>query len=79
MKKIGVQVRTTIETTKRMECRVNAANLIEMMEKTGIEVPKGATVQFVVPGGGNWSGSAIDIDDENPILVEWKTQEVEGN
>ncbi len=78
-RKLGVQVSTTIQTTKRYSCQLNQDNLLELLRRDGVKIPPGATVQFVVPGGGNWSGTAIDIDDENPIQIEWQTQETEGN
>lgn len=78
-KKIGINVRTNIETTKRYSCLLNQENLLELLRKDGVEIPKGATVQFVVPGGGDWSGQAIDIDDENPVTIEWTIRETEGN
>ena len=78
-RKLGVQVQTTIETTKKMTCQVNGDNLLDLLSKSGVKIPPGATVMFVVPGGGDWSGQAIDVTDENPVLVEWSTHTVEGN
>lgn len=56
--------------------KLTAADLLGLLWPNG---PTGAMmtrVYFTIPGGGDRSNMQIDIDDENPIRVDWKIQEV---
>ena len=57
-----IKVRSVVETTKQHSIAISGEQIVLALRKSGVKVPYGATVQFVVPGGGDWSGSAIDVD-----------------
>ena len=66
--------KTTI--TKR-KISLNGKDIIELLNDPpldGVIVPVNASVTFEVPGGGNWSGTDLDIDDDYPVVVEWTEQ-----
>jgi hypothetical protein len=69
------QARVTRAETCEIE--LNAVDVIELVRKAGHTVPASAAVRiyFAVPGGGDWSNTDIDIDDRNPVRIEWKTTE----
>lgn len=73
---IDIQRSTVVETTRRFDVRINGDQLRELLKSAGVLVPPGAEITFTVPGGGDWSNMSIDIDDEHPITVSWKTTEV---
>lgn len=67
-------------TTTSGSIELNAADIAELLRKAGVEIPasavtSGMRVYFAVPGGGNWSNTDVDIDDKNPVRVEWQTTE----
>lgn len=33
--------------------------------------PSHADVRINVPGGGDWSGMSLDVDNECPVVVSW--------
>lgn len=38
-------------------------------------IPTDAAVFFDVPGGGDWSSTDIEIDEQHPIRIVWVTRE----
>lgn len=71
--KIKTQISTV--TTKRHALEIDARQIREMLAKCCIDVPSSATIQFHVPGGGDWSNAALDIDADHPIHIEWSETE----
>lgn len=37
-----------------------------------IAIPANARVTVHVPGGGDWSSTALDIDKDTPLRIEWE-------
>lgn len=74
-RKPTLQTTVTTTTTKRHELTIDADQLRAALANCGIDVPAGACIQFHVPRGGDWSGTAIDIDREHAIHVEWTETE----
>jgi len=60
------KVHTRVE--KHVTHSLNGKDIISMLRKRW-DIPDDAEVMFRVPGGADWSGTNIDIDDENPVIV----------
>jgi hypothetical protein len=61
-------------TTHHHVLPLTGKQLIEMLRldaKMTVEVPADATVSFRVPSGGDWSGTEIEIDGDNPVQISW--------
>ncbi len=71
--------RKLIETTRQFRIELDGRVLVRMLREQGHDIPDNATVTFTTPGGGDWSNTDIDIDDDHPVIVEWITRDVEGN
>lgn len=62
----------TINTVTRIKLEITRWDLLNMVRKAGHVIPDDALVEFYVPGGGDWSNTAIDIDESNPISISWR-------
>lgn len=68
---------TVIRTEKR-SFEMNRGDIAAALRALGVALPKDPVevrIYFAVPGGGDWSNTDIDIDDKNPVRVEWQTTE----
>ena len=65
---VTADVRTV--TTKQFSLKLTG----HMLRKV-FDFPADAEIVFVVPGGGNWAHSALEINSENPICVNWTETE----
>ncbi len=69
----GTQMKTTrtktITTTTRVEYQITADDI-----RKALALPKGAVLFIQVPGGGDWSNCALDLD-EHPITTVTTTTE----
>lgn len=61
-----VSKKQTVTTVSTFQTAISAE-----MIRAAFGLPKDARVYFVVPGGGDWSNTDIDIDRNHPICVEW--------
>lgn len=71
---------TVVHTTKG-SIELNAADVVELL-RARADIPAAATmrVYFAVPGGGDWSNTDIDVDDRNPLRLDWElVTEEEGH
>ena len=68
------------ETTKVHRLTMSGADLIGVLNGGSIRdacrnvviIPRHAEVSFQVPGGGDWSNTRIEVDEDCPIVVTWK-------
>jgi len=69
--KIATKTVTTVQKTHTI--KLTGADIIELMEENGHEISKEGNIKvtFTVPGGADWSGMEIEIDNDYPIEVEW--------
>lgn len=68
------QLVTEIEHDVPYEIKLVRGNILNMLRDAGVVLPpgnSGVIVEFIVPGGGNWSHMGVDIDKDNPIRVRW--------
>lgn len=73
MKKPKIAKIVTTKTSFKFE--LSRYDLLNMARKAGHVIPDFASVEFYVPGGGDWSNTAIDIDDDdNPVVISWTEQ-----
>ncbi len=62
---------TKVHTVRTHRIELSGAKILTALGITHDKV----AVYFRVPGGGDWSNTAIEIDSENPIVVTWKEEE----
>ena len=49
---------------------MTAEELLSLLRRDGQAIPKsGVGVSVRVPGGGDWSNTSLDIDDDTPIEI----------
>ncbi len=51
-----------------MIVRVTRERLLQAIRDAGIDIPNNAKVTFFVPGGGDYSNTHIDLDDNEQIV-----------
>lgn len=68
---IDVKVSTVTKSTSTIT--LSRDDIIVMLIDRGIDVAHHARVEFRVPIGGDWSGTNVEVDTENPIIVTWET------
>lgn len=71
----SVVQRVTI--TRHNRVVIDEKELREFLRTRGMALPANASIYFVVPGGGDWSNTSIDISRDHPIYVEWTTEELQ--
>lgn len=76
---LASQARTT--TIRRCEIKLKASDIRDLVRKQmateGLDpagLPDHAEVTVMVPGGGDWSNTALDIDEHN-VFVRWTEEE----
>ena len=69
-----MKIRTTVTktTAKKVTIEVDAVTLIEALRANGVKIPGDAKVYVTVPGGGDWSHTDLDIDDDAPLTIEYE-------
>lgn len=74
MSKPKKQVKITRTVTEQGWAEVNSVAIADLLHEY-LDIPEEAevTVFFDVPTGGDMSGERIEIDDDNPVHVCWKT------
>ena len=58
----------TVSIKKHLTLR--RSDILELLQRAGIEVPSHADFTVLVPSGGDWSGMDLDLDEHN-INVDW--------
>lgn len=78
MSKISKAITTTV--TSRHRINLERDDIVRALHALlSVNLPPDATIEFNVPGGGDWSNTSIDISRDNPIVVSWsetKTKEI---
>jgi len=60
----------TTRTETRIKLKMTGKELLELLRRDGQAIPKsGVDVTVRVPGGGDWSNTSLDIDDDTPIEI----------
>lgn len=79
MSEVRLELHSTVCRREDYSLRVNGTHLLEMLRACGHVIPRDhrVKVEFVVPGGGDWSNTAVDVDDENPVVVSWVVESVD--
>lgn len=66
----------TVVRTERQVLSLCGLDICELLVKAGV-IPANATfsrIEFSVPRGGDFSGTVIEIDDENPVCITWEIE-----
>ena len=73
----SVEVETLVCTTTFRRCTVKVTgDMLRRLLPAHLEIPASARVTFIVPGGADWSNMSVDVDDGNPVYVEWSSEQV---
>ena len=64
-------MKITSTVYKKIDLIVNRQKFLELLEAAGYDIPENASICMVVPGGGDWSGLDLDVDDDNPIHIRY--------
>ena len=70
-----MSVKTRAKITKDFRIEIDGEAFVKALQRTGLEIPLGAAIFVQVPGGGDWSNTSLDIDEDCPIIVTWTTTE----
>ncbi len=73
----AIKVKETKVITTSHEVALTKVMLLALIRQ-GTPIPANANVFVSVPGGGDWSNTDLDIDDDIVIHVHWKTARTEG-
>jgi hypothetical protein len=68
---VKIEQMTMQKTTSRRTLRLTREDMLQALRLLGVEISEDAsvTIRMHVPGGGDWSNTDLDVDDENPIEV----------
>lgn len=72
IKDAEVTVNVTSTKTTKKELVLTGDLIVSLLAPLG--VPQDARVVFDVPGGGDWSNTSLDVDEDNPVYVRWKEE-----
>lgn len=78
-KLIQTQIRRVTRKETTTEIIVGRDALLLMLRDAGIEVPASAEITVRVPGGADWSNTALHIDSDAPIKVRFSQTTTEGD
>jgi hypothetical protein len=80
---LDLTTKTTTTTTRRHRVEIDNTDLIQLLTNlttanlADVSIPPdGARIYISIPGGGDWSSTDLDIDKDNPIVIEWEEEEV---
>lgn len=76
MKKLQHKIISTVERHKITLSGKDIRELIKA-QTSAFNIPTDADICVYIPGGGDWSNTTLDIDEDHPIVIEWKTEIVE--
>lgn len=62
---------TRVHTIEEHHLEVDAALLIKALRAVGYDVPDTADIWMWVPGGGDWSNTRLDVDEDGAVHVTW--------
>lgn len=72
----AIEINTVVETTSRHRVTVSGQEIVRLLKDSGVEIDDNATVTVQVPGGGDWSNMALDLDTETTVRIEWTTKDI---
>jgi len=72
---MNVQKKVTVKKTEKVVLKIDNKDIIDFLEEKGHDLPVlGTKIYIMVPSGGDYSGSDLDIDSDTPIIVEYKKE-----
>lgn len=80
---IDIDLKTSTVTVWERTVRLTGSDIVELLRQElkaqrVKALPEGKVeVTFTVPGGGDWSHTAIEIDEDYPVVVRWTEKEEE--
>lgn len=63
--------RTT--TIQEVEHRLSRDDIITLLRNAGYTIPDGTTIFVRVPGGGDWSNTDLDIEEDCPLIARFSS------
>lgn len=70
-----IKIRIVTQIKRRLTIRLTDQDILHFLREQGAAIPPEARITVMVPGGGDWSNTALDISKETPIEIEWSEHE----
>lgn len=67
----------TVSMITKLEVNVTARQLIRLLNNAlcdDEQIPEDAQVSVLIPGGGDWSSTDLDVTEDRPIEIRWSKQ-----
>lgn len=71
----GVKINTQITKTTSCVVEIGRKEILEILRRNYHEIPDNALIYIMVPGGGDWSNTRLDIGVDVDLKVAWTTTE----
>lgn len=59
-------------TTYKYQMSLTSVDIVTMLRERGLDVPYGADIFVMLPGGGDYSNGPLMIDMRTTVRLEWK-------
>lgn len=72
-KTIGVEIKAWLQTEVMTQgiVHLSGADIVRLLQHAGHDISDDAYVSVQVPGGGDWSSTALDLDKDATACVVW--------
>ncbi len=70
-----IKIRIVTQIKRRLTIQLTDQDILRLLREQGAAIPPEARITVMVPGGGDWSNTALDISKETPIEIEWSEHE----
>lgn len=69
-------IEKTVTTKKEVEIKLTGNDIIKaLVDANYINMPKNATCEFQVPGGGDYSNMMVNVDNHSRVIVTFTEEE----
>lgn len=75
MTKINRWKETIVTRVEKHKVELSRSEMFELLTKAGYEIPNSAEIFICIPGGGDWSNTSLDIDDDHPVTITWQKED----
>jgi len=66
-----------VKTIRHHRVELAREDLLRLLAGDGVTVDRAAQIFVQVPGGGDWSGTDLEVSDGRPVVITWTTEETE--
>lgn len=72
-----IKTNKKVKTTETTHITLDRQDIIELLEKEGIDIPIGADIFITVPGGGDYSNQKLGVDFDTPLEIKFTCESTE--